>query len=189
MIRRFDEHYVTTLKRVYDAERQQLPVLDAVTAKLARSRSWTTSARQFRRDAESQAERLEAIFGALYQKPVAEPCWAAAALLRETVDTATLDDEVMLVSAVAAALLGFKRLEITRYEALMRWSVDIGLVEAVPLLGRSLAEEMVAADVLTAFAFEHTAPAIIGSAPSRAAPPSKIDISAIGRAGAKQRLC
>lgn len=159
MTRRFDEFYLSALKALYDTERQQGAELPRLAETLRSVHPGAARvARQIAAQADEQAIRLEAIFAALYQKPAAEPCWIAAAHLREAADNARIDDPELMVSSVAVALLSLKRYEITRYEALMRWSMRHGMDEALPLLGRGLAEEIVMADALSALAFDPPRP-------------------------------
>ncbi len=53
----------------------------------------------------------------------------------------------------AAALLALKRYEITLYEALLRWSEQCELEEAIGDIRRSIAEELVQASILSDLAF------------------------------------
>ena len=105
------------------------------------------------REAGEQLRRLETVFRELYQQPRAEPCWPVSALLREAEEYAELGPGDFACCGVAASLLAIKRLQITRYEALMAWSIECGLDEAVPLLRRALAEALVAAEALGTLAF------------------------------------
>jgi ferritin-like metal-binding protein YciE len=152
MTLRFDEFYVRSLRLAYDAERQLADVLprwvqhhpmapcEAVLMRLAR-------------EAGEQLRRLETVFRELYQQPRAEPCWPVSALLREAEEYSELGSDEFACCGVAASLLAIKRLQITRYEALMAWSIQCGLDEAVPLLRRALAEALVAAEALGTLAF------------------------------------
>ena len=78
---------------------------------------------------------------------------ARIALLREAEEYSALGAHGVACSGIAASLLAIKRLQITRYEALMAWSIECGFDEAVPLLRRALAEALVAAEALGTLAF------------------------------------
>jgi ferritin-like metal-binding protein YciE len=152
MTLRFDEFYVRSLRLAYDAERQ----LGAVLPRWSELQPMGPCApllTRLAREAGEQIRRLETVFRELYQQPRAEPCWPVSALLREAEEYSALGAHEFACSGIAASLLAIKRLQITRYEALMAWSIECGFDEAVPLLRRALAEALVAAEALGTLAF------------------------------------
>ena len=148
---KFERVYMRTLRHVYDTEKQlqsALPALEAAATDSRLGRAVSDIARQSR----YQAERLERLFALLYLEPQADPSWVASALLREARDSSTGVHQGG-PQGTAAALLALKRYEITLYEALLRWSEQCELVEAIGDLRRSIAEELVQASVLSELAF------------------------------------
>lgn len=152
MTLRFDEFYVRSLRLAYDAERQLADVLPRL-ARQYQMAACDSLLMRLSRDAGEQLRRLETVFRELYQQPRAEPCWPVSALLREAEEYSELGPHDFSCCGVAASLLAIKRLQITRYEALMAWSIECGFHEVVPLLRRSLAEALVAAEALGTLAF------------------------------------
>lgn len=152
MAMRFDEFYVRSLRLAYDAERQLAEALPRL-AKLDPVAPCALALTRLAREASEQTRRLEAVFRALYQAPRADPSWPVTALLREAEEYAVAGAGDFACSGIATALLAIKRLQITRYEALMAWSLECGLEEAVPTLRRALAEALVAGEALGTIAF------------------------------------
>lgn len=152
MTLRFDEFYVRSLRLAYDAERQLGEVLPR-WSQLQPMAPCAPLLTRLARESGEQIRRLETVFRELYQQPRAEPCWPVSALLREAEEYSALGAHDFACSGVAASLLAIKRLQITRYEALMAWSIECGFDEAVPLLRRALAEALVAAEALGTLAF------------------------------------
>lgn len=152
MTLRFDDFYVRSLRLAYDAEQQSADALRR-WSQLRTMGPCEPLLKRLARETEEQLRRLETVFRELYQQPRTEACWPVSALLREAEEYCALGPHDLACSGVAASLLAIKRLQITRYEALMAWSIEYGFEEAVPLLRRALAEALVAGEALGTIAF------------------------------------
>jgi len=146
--------FMRTLRHIYDTEKQLMVSMRMISAAAA-DRRLIGILRDIEIQSSSQAERIERIFGVLYLEPTAEASWATTALLREAWD-AHSGPRNGGTKGCAAALLAIKRYEITLYEALLRWSEDCELTEAVTEIRRCIAEELVQASILSDLAFEMT---------------------------------
>lgn len=148
----FERVYMRTLRHVYDTEKQLLASASTIAARSGVP-ALAQALIEIETQSASQLERIERIFSVLYLEPRTEPSWVTTALLREAWEACPGDGEGG-VQGCAAALLAIKRYEITLYEALLRWSEQCDLVEALPDIRRSIAEELVQASVLSELAFE-----------------------------------
>lgn len=147
----FERVYMRTLRHIYDTEKQLMSALGAISATISDFRL-LAALRQIEIQSQSQAERIESIFGVLYLEPRTEASWVTTALLREAWETGSNTREGG-TQGCAAALLALKRYEITLYESLLRWSEHCAIEEAVPDIRRSIAEELVQASVLSELAY------------------------------------
>lgn len=150
-MRDFERVYMRTLRHIYDTEKQLVVSLRAIAATAADPRL-INALRDIETQSETQAQRIESIFNVLYLEPRGEAAWPATALLREALD-AVSESRNGGTQGCAAALLAVKRYEITLYEALLRWSEQCQLDEAIPQIRRSIAEELVQASILSELAF------------------------------------
>lgn len=152
--------YMRTLRQIYDTEKQ----LVAATATIAGSVSdhrLARAAREIARQSQAQLERIDRLFAVLYLEPRLEASWVTTALLREAWECCSGAHEGG-TQGCAAALLALKRYEITLYEALLRWSEQCEIEEAIGDIRRSIAEELVQASILSDLAFveERVTPAL-----------------------------
>jgi len=144
--------FMRTLRHIYDTEKQLVVSMRMIRAS-AVNRRLAAVLRDIEAQSSVQAGRIECIFRALYLEPTAEASWATTALLREAWDAHSLSCSGGS-RGCAAALLAIKRYEITLYEALLRWSEDFELVEAIVEIRRCIAEELLQASILAELAFE-----------------------------------
>jgi len=149
----FEQIYMRTLRHLYDTETQIFASLGSLSS-AAIDPELVTALTVIEEQSRRQAERLEEIFRVLYQEPRGEAAWVATALLRQAWEAASTRDECGSTEACAAALLALKRYELTLYEALLRWSERCDLHEALPVIRRAIAEEILQASVLAGFAFK-----------------------------------
>ncbi len=148
----FERVYMRTLRHIYDTEKQ-LCVSVPVIAGAVRDLRLANALGEIEGESGAQLRRIEGIFQVLYLEPTSEAAWPTTALLREALDAVT-GNRNGGAQGCAAALLAIKRYEITLYEALLRWSEQCQLDEAIPDIRRSIAEELVQASILSELAFE-----------------------------------
>ncbi len=147
----FELVYMQTLRHLYDTETQitmsLVPLYDS-----GLDTSFIAAVRKIEQQSLAQLERLDEVFRVLYQKPRGQASWVATALLREAWDSTTKHEDS--TECCAAALLALKRYELTLYEALLHWSERCDLVEVLPAIRKSIAEELLQTTILSSFAFE-----------------------------------
>ncbi|HEX2840512.1 DUF892 family protein [Hyphomicrobium sp.] len=148
----FERVYMRTLRHIYDTEKQ-LQASALVIAATVKDLRLAQALREIGGQSSAQLRRIEDIFRVLYLEPTSEAAWPTTALLREALDTVSSSRNGG-TQGCAAALLAIKRYEITLYEALLRWSEQCELDEAIPDIRRSIAEELVQASILSELAFE-----------------------------------
>lgn len=148
----FERVYMRTLSHAYDTEKQLLASVGTIAAQTGVP-ALAQALLEIEAQSARQLKRIEGIFSVLYLEPRTEPSWVTTALLREAWESCSSEGGVQ---GCAAALLAIKRYEITLYEALLRWSEQCDLVEALADIRRSIAEELVQASVLSELAFEET---------------------------------
>jgi ferritin-like metal-binding protein YciE len=148
---KFERVYMRTLRHVYDTEKQLIVAMASIAGSVKDQRL-VHAAREIARQSNDQLQRIERLFAVLYLEPRSDASWVATALLREAWDSCSGVHEGG-TQGCAAALLALKRYEITLYEALLRWSEQFGLDEAIGDIRRSIAEELVQASILSDLAF------------------------------------
>jgi ferritin-like metal-binding protein YciE len=148
----FERAYMRALRHIYDTEKQLVASV-RVIAETTPDLRLINALRVIETQSGAQVHRIESIFNVLYLEPRSEAAWPATALLREALD-AVSGSRNGGTQGCAAALLAIKRYEITLYEALLRWSEQCQLDEAIPEIRRSIAEELVQASILSELAFE-----------------------------------
>jgi len=148
---KFERVYMRTLRHVYDTEKQLIVAMATISTSVSDDRL-VRAAREIERQSQDQVERIECLFAVLYLEPRADASWVATALLREAWESCSGAHEGG-TQGCAAALLALKRYEITLYEALLRWSEQCELEEAIGDIRRSIAEELVQASILSDLAF------------------------------------
>jgi ferritin-like metal-binding protein YciE len=159
-MQKIERVYMRTLRHVYDTEKQLVVAMATISDSVGDDRL-VRAAREIARQSQDQLQRIEHLFAVLYLEPRVEASWVATALLREAWDSCSGAHEGG-TQGCAAALLALKRYEITLYEALLRWSEQCELEEAIGDIRRSIAEELVQASILSDLAFveESVAPAL-----------------------------
>jgi ferritin-like metal-binding protein YciE len=149
----FEHVYMRALRQAYDTEKQLVASVHAIAAQAADT-CLTRVLVEISAQSMRQATRIEGIFDVLYLEPRADPSWVTTALLREAWDS-TSARQKNGTQGCAAAFLAIKRYEITLYEALLRWSEQCALTEALADIRRSIAEELVQTSVLSELAFRN----------------------------------
>ncbi|WP_439542981.1 DUF892 family protein [Hyphomicrobium sp.] len=148
---KFERVYMRTLRHIYDTEKQLMVTMRAIAAAVSDERL-VHAVREIERQSQDQLRRIEQLFEVLFLEPRTEASWVATALLREAMESCSGAHEGG-TQGCAAALLALKRYEITLYEALLRWSEQCELEEAIGDIRRSIAEELVQASILSDLAF------------------------------------
>lgn len=148
---KFERVYMRTLRHVYDTEKQLTVTMRTIACSVSDVRL-IHAAREIERQSLDQLQRIEQLFAVLFLEPRTEASWVATALLREAMKSCSGAHEGG-TQGCAAALLALKRYEITLYEALLRWSEQCELEEAIGDIRRSIAEELVQASILSDLAF------------------------------------
>jgi ferritin-like metal-binding protein YciE len=148
----FERVFMRTLRHIYDTELQLAASVRAIAGH-SPAPAFARTLREIEVQSVQQAQRIESIFTLLYLDPQPEASWATTALLRDAWDSCSGNTRFG-AQGCAAALLAVKRYEITLYEALLRWCEQYELVEPLPDIRRSIAEELVQASALSELAFE-----------------------------------
>lgn len=153
----FERVYMRTLRHIYDTEKQLIASVPIISATALDCRL-VAALSEIEAQSGNQARRIESIFSILYLEPRTEASWATTALLREAWEACSNTREGG-TQGCAAALLAIKRYEITLYEALLRWSEQCHIDEAIADIRHSIAEELVQASILSELAFNDAAAA------------------------------
>jgi ferritin-like metal-binding protein YciE len=151
-IENLQDLFVHTLQDIYFAEQTIVKKLPKMAEKAASS-ELKSGFEKHLAETKEHVKRLEQVFAGLGEKPKAERCPAiegiteeAEELVKEIKDAETRD------AAMLAAAQAVEHYEITRYGTLIAWAEQLGLSEAVPLLGKTLAEEKATDEKLTRLA-------------------------------------
>ncbi len=134
---------------MYDAEKRMLGALKKM-AKQVTDNDLREAFKSHRKETEGQVQRLEQVFGALGEKPVAETCHGIRGLVKEFSNFVSQEEPSDEVTNffVASAAKKVELYEISAYASLMELAVHAGLAEAADLLQETLLEEREALDKL-----------------------------------------
>jgi len=144
--------FVDQLKDIYDAEHQIVEALPKLV-KAASSDELKEAFSEHLEQTRNQIERLESVFSECGEAPARKTCKGMKGLLEEG-EEAIKDESA---GAVKDALLigGAQKVEhyeIAEYGTLRAWAEELGLEDAVDLLGETLDEESDADERLTSIA-------------------------------------
>jgi len=139
--KKLDELFHNTLKDIYFAEKKILATLPKME-KAAQASELKRAFAKHRTETEDHVARLEKIFAAIDKKPQGKTCDAivgitdeGAEIMKEYKGSPALD------AGLLAAAQAVEHYEISRYGTLKTWAGELGLSDAVPLLGKTLLEE------------------------------------------------
>ncbi|RDV04972.1 ferritin-like domain-containing protein [Undibacter mobilis] len=136
-----DDLFHDTLKDVYFAEKKILSTLPKME-KAAQSPELKKAFKKHHGETEGQIERLEKVFALIDKKPQGKTCDAIMGIVDEG---AEIMDEYKGSPALDAGLLAaaqaVEHYEMSRYGTLKSWAEELGLKDAVRLLGQTLDEE------------------------------------------------
>jgi ferritin-like metal-binding protein YciE len=139
--KKLDDLFHDTLKDIYFAEKKILATLPKMT-KAAHSPDLKKAFEKHRGETEGHVARLEKVFASIEKKPQAKTCDAivgitdeGAQIMKEYKGSTALD------AGLLAAAQAVEHYEISRYGALKTWAQELGLNDAVRLLGQTLEEE------------------------------------------------
>ncbi|MGY3450333.1 YciE/YciF ferroxidase family protein [Bradyrhizobium sp. USDA 4353] len=149
-----EDLFLILMQDTYSAEKQVLRALGKME-RAAESERLAAALDAHRTETEVQIERLQQIFELLGKPARGKPCEAMQSMLDEA-------DEILqefkgseaLDAGLIAAQQAVEHYEITRYGTLKSWAEELGLTEAVPLLGQTLEEERKTDAILSLLAKE-----------------------------------
>jgi ferritin-like metal-binding protein YciE len=151
-MRSMDELFHSLLQDVYYAETQLLKALPKLAEK-STNINLQEAFSSHRDETEQHVARLEKVFELIGKRPRGKKCDAMIGIIAEgdevieNVEDGALRDAGILDAAQAA-----EHYEIARYGTLSEWARILGQEEAGDLLGRTLAEEKHADELLTSIA-------------------------------------
>jgi ferritin-like metal-binding protein YciE len=140
------------LKDIFYAEKKILKALPKM-AKGANSEELKLAFQEHREQTEGQLERLEQVFEILGKRAQGKTCPAIDGIIEEGEEI--LDeykDSPALDAGLVAAAQAVEHYEITRYGTLKRWAQLLEMREAADLLAKTLQEESLTDEKLTAIA-------------------------------------
>lgn len=144
--------FLDTLKDIYFAEKQILKALPKM-AKAATSDELRAAFEKHHDETEGQVERLEQIFELIDKPARSKTCDAIQGILDEGKE---IMDEYKGSEALDAGMLAaaqaVEHYEISRYGTLKQWAQQLGMKDAVRLLGETLQEEKKTDETLTKLA-------------------------------------
>jgi ferritin-like metal-binding protein YciE len=150
--KQLEELFHDTLKDIYFAEKKILATLPKM-AKAAHSPDLRKAFEKHRGETEGHVTRLEKVFAAIDKKPQAKTCDAivgitdeGAEIMKEYKGSPALD------AGLLAAAQAVEHYEMSRYGTLKTWAQELGLNDAVRLLGQTLEEEKKTDATLTVIA-------------------------------------
>ena len=130
-----------TLKDIYFAEKKILGALPKM-AKAAQSEQLRAAFEKHEAETEDQVERLEQVFKEIDQTPRGKTCEAIVGIIAEGQEVMKdYKGKPALDAGLLAAAQAVEHYEISRYGTLKTWASELGLTEAVKLLGATLTEE------------------------------------------------
>jgi ferritin-like metal-binding protein YciE len=150
--KKLDQLFLEGLKDIYFAEKKILTALPKMM-KAAQNEELKAAFEKHREETEGHVERLEEVFAVIEKKPQGKTCPAIVGLAEEG---AEIVEEYKGSPAIDAGLIAVaqavEHYEIARYGTLATWAEELGLDQAVSLLGATLEEEEATDDALTEIA-------------------------------------
>jgi ferritin-like metal-binding protein YciE len=147
--KQLDELFHDTLKDVYYAEKKLVTALPKM-AKAAQNSELKAAFEKHAGETEGQVERLEQVFAIIEEKPQGKKCPAIDGLIEEGNEIGKdYKGSPALDAGLLAAAQAVEHYEISRYGTLRTWAQELGLEDAVKLLGETLDEEKATDDALT----------------------------------------
>jgi ferritin-like metal-binding protein YciE len=129
------------LKDIYFAEKKILGALPKM-AKAAQSEKLAAAFEKHLTETEGQVERLERIFQSMDKPAKGKKCPAILGILEEGKEVMKdYKGSPALDAGLVAAAQAVEHYEIGRYGTLRAWAQELGMRQAVRLLGQTLAEE------------------------------------------------
>jgi ferritin-like metal-binding protein YciE len=138
-----------TLKDIYYAEKKILTSLPKM-AKAAQSSDLRAAFEKHERETEGQVERLEQVFALIEEPAKGKTCDAINGIIDESKEIMTeFKGSPALDAGLLASAQAVEHYEIARYGTLKTWAGELGLEQAVELLGETLQEEKKTDEALT----------------------------------------
>jgi ferritin-like metal-binding protein YciE len=140
-VKTMDDLFLHTLKDVLNAEKQVLRTLPKMAGKTS-SPELKEAFDTHRVETEGQIERLQEVFELLDKRAQGKPCAAMEGLVEESKEAMEeIEDPEVLDAALLSGAQAVEHYEIARYGTLISWAKQLGLNDAVNLLGQNLDEE------------------------------------------------
>jgi ferritin-like metal-binding protein YciE len=150
--KKLDELFHDTLKDIFYAEKKILTALPKM-AKAAQNEDLKAAFEKHEGETEEQVARLEQIFEAIDKKPQGKKCPAIDGIIEEGQEIIKeYKGSPALDAGLLAAAQAVEHYEISRYGTLRTWAEELGLSQAVQLLGATLEEEKNTDETLTELA-------------------------------------
>lgn len=151
-IKTMNDLFVHQLKDIYYAEQKLTEVLPKMAEK-ANASELKQGFQTHLAETRNQVKRLEQIFKALGEEPLAVDCPAIDGIVKEANQEAgDIADTSVLDAALVANAQAVEHYEIARYGTLIAWAKQLGRADCVALLEQTLAEEKATDQKLTAMA-------------------------------------
>jgi ferritin-like metal-binding protein YciE len=140
-IKRLEDLFHDTLKDIYFAEKKILMTLPKMV-KAANAAELKAAFEKHLVENEEQVARLEEVFAMFDKKPQGKTCDAIIGITDEGVGVMKeYKGSLALDPGLVAAAQAVEHYEISRYGTLKTWAYELGLMDAVSLLGATLEEE------------------------------------------------
>jgi ferritin-like metal-binding protein YciE len=151
-MRSMDELFHSLLQDVYYAETQLLKALPKLAEK-STNINLQEAFSSHRDETEQHVARLEKVFELIGKRPRGKKCDAMIGIIAEGDEVIeNVEDGALRDAGILAAAQAAEHYEIARYGTLSEWARILGQEEAGDLLGRTLAEEKHADELLTSIA-------------------------------------
>lgn len=151
-VKSLEDLFYETLKDMYYAEKKLVKTLPKMASK-ASAPELKEAIESHLSETQLHVDRLEQVFSAIDKRAVTKKCEALEGLLKEADETmADIEDEETLDAAIISSAQTVEHYEIARYGTLCTWAGELGLSEAVKLLGQTLEEEKDADEKLSMLA-------------------------------------
>lgn len=148
--RDLEDLFLDGLKDIYYAEKKILKALPKM-AKGADAEDVSAAFEKHRTETESQVDRLEQIFELLDKPARGKTCPAIDGILEEGSEILEEYKGTPAIDAgLVAAAQAVEHYEIARYGTLIAWAEQLGMKDAVKLLGATLEEESATDEALSA---------------------------------------
>jgi ferritin-like metal-binding protein YciE len=152
--KKLDELFHDTLKDIYYAEKKILTALPKM-AKAAQNEDLAAAFEKHHGETEEQVSRLEQVFELIEEKPQGKKCAAIEGIIEEGQEIIKeYKGSPALDAGLLAAAQAVEHYEISRYGTLKAWAEELGLDDAVELLGETLEEEEATDEALSGLAEE-----------------------------------